>query len=53
MNGYTDSGSLIDIGTPVTSRMKGGSIKGAVAFKMNNDFFWSSFLQGVGIGYKP
>ena len=53
MKGYTADGSVMDIGSAVTARMKGGATTGAVTLTMNSDFFWSFYVQGIGVGTEP
>jgi hypothetical protein len=33
--------------------MKGNSTIGITSFRMNDDFFWSTYIQGVGLGVDP
>ncbi len=53
MRGYKGDQSSIDFGEPQIHKMKENSIEGIVTFRMNNDFFWSTYIQGVGFGLDP
>ena len=53
MRGYEGEQSSIDFGSPEPLKMMGNSTLGIRSFRMNDDFFWSTYIQGVGLGVDP
>jgi len=41
---------MVDFGVPNPKNVKGGRLTKAASLRMNSDFFWSSFMQGVSFG---
>ena len=42
--------SHVDIGPPQEDQVKGGSFNNTVTIDINDDFFWSQWMQGVAFG---
>lgn len=42
--------SHVDLGAPLSDMVKGGDLGNVIELPMENDFFWSSWLQGIAFG---